>query len=701
MHATPKTYALRPLSALIFAAFISPVVYAEYTLPSIDVVGDEQGDIGKIPGSIAVVNRQEIDRIQPQSTEDVLKIVAGISIKPEEESAIVANIGVRGLSAGDYYSLILEDGVPVAPGLFVGNGRYYNPRIQRMDSIEVLKGGASLRYGPSTIGGVINYKTKMPQEGLSLSGRVGSFGYKEANLEAGVNAQSGNAIGGIFYTEAHSDGFLDKGFKMRDLMVKGGIAIGDQQWLALKATHYNNDANISYRGHFLDAYRAKADFNPAADDWFLTQRNSLDLNHIWTISDHITLKSVLYWSEINRDYWRYNTVSGAPTKQVNGLTQWNYSNTLNGNNRAFDRIGAETRLTIAHDSLGISHETELGLRLMKEEMHDQTIAATRANPRSGTISSNRIDKASSIAFFAQNRFALSQQLAITPGLRIENYTQSRLDLRRTPANGNRAETRNTEYIPGLGFTFNATPTMQLFGGIHKAFAPALNGDAIVINPTLGPVDQQLDAQRSVNYELGLRGQAAKMRYEVTAFRMDFQNQVIPANSNSNFQNTNGGKTLHQGLELSLGYAFNNGFSIDANTTYVPDAHFVGHRYDKTGKLTIADGNRIAYTPKWIANLTLAYRVGSLNTALTINHTGAQFSDTANSKEIKENTSGFFTGEIAGYTTANLSASYAINKQLSLFGSIKNLTNERYISGLRQGIYIGPERSFELGGKYTF
>jgi Fe(3+) dicitrate transport protein len=43
----------------------------------------------------------------------------------------------------------------------------------------------------------------------------------------------------------------------------------------------------------------------------------------------------------------------------------------------------------------------------------------------------------------------------------------------------------------------------------------------------------------------------------------------------------------------------------------------------------------------------------------------------------------------------------VNKQLSVFGAVKNLTDERYIAGLRQGIYVGPERSFELGAKYKF
>ncbi|MDP4789567.1 MAG: TonB-dependent receptor plug domain-containing protein, partial [Haliea sp.] len=89
----------------------------------------------------------------------------GINTATEDETAIVSNLGIRGLSASESKSLILEDGVPVAPGLFIGNERYFNPRIQRIERIEVLKGSASLRYGPSTIGGVVNYQTKTPDDG--------------------------------------------------------------------------------------------------------------------------------------------------------------------------------------------------------------------------------------------------------------------------------------------------------------------------------------------------------------------------------------------------------------------------------------------------------------------------------------------------------------------------------------------------------
>ncbi|HRP65059.1 MAG TPA: TonB-dependent receptor [Thauera sp.] len=688
-----KTLSLAIVAALQWPAWAGA---NEVSLPRIDVVGGEAEAERKIPGTVNVVTRESLELKQPLSTEAALKSVPGVVIKPEEESAIVANIGVRGLSAADYKTLILEDGVPVAPGLFVGNGRYYNPRIQRMESIEVLKGAASLRYGPSTIGGVINYRTKTPEPGVTLSGRIGSHGYREATLEAGGASPSGEAVGGLFYTQARSDGFQDKGFEMQDLMIKGGMALGENQWVGIKFAHYENDANISYRGVFLDAYRAGARFNPAPDDWFLTDRTSVDLNHEWAINADTTLNTLLYWSETSRDYWRFGTVSGNPTRVVNGLTQWNLGNSLNGNNRAFERVGLDSRLNIRHGSFGMRNETELGVRIMDEEMVDQTIQASRATPRTGTIAKDVVDGATSYALFAQNRFIINDRLAVTPGLRVESYEQTRLDRRRSEAQGNRAKTSNTEVIPGIGLTFQAAPMAQLYGGIYKAFGPALNGDALD-----GLSDQQLEAERSVNIEVGVRGNNERLRYELTAFRMDFDNQIIPANSNTAFQRTNGGKTLHQGLEAAIGYDFANGFSIDANATYIPVAKFVGDRFTSTGALETPSGNRVTYAPEWVANLTLGYRSGPLSTALSVNYVDAQFSDAANTVAIAENTSGFFTGQIDSYTTVDLTANYAVNKQLSVFGAVKNLTDEHYIASLRQGIYVGPERSFEIGARYRF
>ena len=682
------------MSGLLFGGF-APMLYAatEQTqqvvvLPTIQVIGSQEDSISKIPGAAVIVSQEQIQQFTPSSTEEILKRVSGVYVKPEEESAIVANIGMRGISSADYKTLILEDGVPVAAGLFVGNGRYYNPRIQRMDSIEVLKGSSALRYGPMNIGGVVNYRTKQPKDGALVDLSIGSWDTYKTTVELGGSSPTKDSNVGAILSWAKSDGFMDKGYEMKDAVIKAGTAIGDNQWVGVKFTHYENDANISYRGQFLGEYHAKKQNNPAPDDWFLTERNSFDINHRWDINPDTELQTLLYWSEMNRDYWRYGV--NATASQAAG--RWIYTDNVSGNNRAFERIGAETRLIAKNTIFNIPGEAEIGLRLMNEKMDDVTINAKRATPRSGTTAKDTKDSAKSVALYAQNRFDISDQLSVTPGVRVERYEQQRDDKQKNET----VKTSNTEVMPGLGVTYQFIPAVQLYASVYKAFSPALNGDSLS-----GMKDQKLEAETAVSWELGLRGQQDAVRYELTAFRMDFDNQIIPANSNSDFQTTNGGKTYNQGLEGAVSLEFENGFDVFANLTWIANAEFKGDRYNKNGSLKSKDGDRVPYTPEWVANLGVGYTYAGLRSQLSANYTGSQFTDELNTKPIVENTSGFFTGKIDAYTTVDLTTRYTLNDQVEFYGAVKNLEDKRYIASLRQGIYVGPERSFEVGVRYRF
>lgn len=682
------------MSGLLFCGF-APMLYAatEQTqqivvLPTIQVIGSQEDSISKIPGAAVIVSQEQIQQFTPNSTEEILKRVSGVYVKPEEESAIVGNIGMRGISSADYKTLILEDGVPVAPGLFVGNGRYYNPRIQRMDSIEVLKGSSALRYGPMNIGGVVNYRTKQPKDGALVDLSIGSWDTYKTTVELGGSSPTKDSNVGAILSWAKSDGFMDKSYEMKDAVIKAGTAIGDNQWVGVKFTHYENDANISYRGQFLGEYYAKKQNNPAPDDWLLTERNSFDINHRWDINADTELQTLLYWSEMNRDYWRYGV--NATASQAAG--RWIYTDNVSGFNRAFERIGAETRLIAKNTIFNLPGEAEIGLRLMNEKMDDVTINAKRATPRSGTTAKDTKDSAKSVALYAQNRFDISDQLSVTPGVRVERYEQQRDDKQKNET----VKTSNTEVMPGLGVTYQFIPAVQLYASVYKAFSPALNGDSLS-----GMKDQKLDAETAVSWELGLRGQQDAVRYELTAFRMDFDNQIIPANSNPDFQTTNGGKTYNQGFEGAVSLEFENGFDVFANLTWIANAEFKGDRYNKNGSLKSKDGDRVPYTPEWVANLGLGYTYAGLRSQLSANYTGSQFTDELNTKPIVENTSGLFTGKIDAYTTVDLTTRYTLNDQVEFYGAVKNLEDKRYIASLRQGIYVGPERSFEAGVRYRF
>ncbi|EHR41285.1 TonB-dependent receptor family protein [Alishewanella jeotgali] len=657
---------------------------AEKVMPSIEVIrvkGDQQLHRFDETGSVILIDRAQIEQVQPLSTEDVLRRVPGINIKGEEETSIVANFGIRGLSASESKSLLLEDGVPVAPGLFIGNDRYFNTRIQRVESVEVLKGSASLRYGPSTIGGVVNYITKTPTDGVQLSARAGSFNLREMTLEAGAKNQAEDAFLGVVATKAKSDGFMDKGYDMSDVMVKAGLAISDKQKVGIKFAYHENEANISYRGLLLQQYLNGERNNPAPDDWYLTDRTAFDLNHEYVFDNNAKLNTLVYWSNTTRDYWRYD----ANTAASNIAGRWVYTNNIVGNNRSFERLGIESRLSFDQQLFGYAAATEFGLRLMEEKSNDTRIRATRAADRSGTNDRHIIDSANSVAGYAQSRIQLTDAFAVTPGLRVESYEQKRTILTQ---NGDSAKTSNTELLPGVGATYELTANAQLYGGVYRAFSPASNGVALD-----GLTDQQLDGERSVNYELGLRGTVGAANYEVSAFYMDFANQVVTGNSDPNLSQSNAGKTEHTGMEFLFGYNLGAGFRLDTNATWVPTSEF------KTG---VNAGNRLPYAPKVLANVALSYSADAFSVALTAHHRGEQFGDPSNRVDIPANAAGgIWGGLLPAYTVYDLLAQYTAFEGFTVYGSVKNLTDKQYIAGLRQGIYVGPERAFEAGFRYRF
>ncbi|MCF8187636.1 MAG: TonB-dependent receptor plug domain-containing protein [Sulfuritalea sp.] len=241
-----------PITLAVWTMFSTAVLAdesAEKSLPRIEVVGQGAESISRLPGSVSVVTNEAILVNQPLSTQDAIKFVPGVVVREEEGYGFIPNIGMRGLDPNRSQKLlVLEDGVPIAPSLFISNESYYSPRIERMEGIEVLKGAAGLRYGPTTIGGVINYQTKQPENGVRVTAQGGSHGYGLLGLDAGGRTADGKAIGGISMITSQGDGFRNNGFKMEDVVVKGGIAIDERQWLGAKLTYYTNDVNTSYVG---------------------------------------------------------------------------------------------------------------------------------------------------------------------------------------------------------------------------------------------------------------------------------------------------------------------------------------------------------------------------------------------------------------------------------------------------------------------
>ena len=676
---------LSSIVLLCGSSFSILVKAQEIELPRIDIVGREENALSKIPGTVDIINQKRMEELQPQSLQDVLKTIPGVNVRGDEGGlGSIPNIGIRGLGPGRSAKvLLLEDGAPIQPSLFISNASYYSPPVEQIGGIEVLKGASGLKYGPSNIGGVVNYLSKTPSQGFKLTGKVGNYGYRLAEIEAGGKSSSNGAIGGINLIQSESDGYQGNGFKMYDILMKGGVEIAQNQWLSLKYTHYDNNINTSYVGLRPNQYVNRSKDNPAPNDRFITQRNAVDINHAFEINADTKINTLMYWSRLSRNYWRQSIVNRTQDATVFRTCNQG-SDCLVGRNREFQMLGLDSRVSHAYQAFGISNEAEFGIRLHTESQINK-IETSKTLDYSGRIVSHEDNKANSVAVYGQNRFLLTKDFALIPGVRIESYNQNRSNIL-THKSGS---AKNVETIPQIGATWQVIPRAQVYGSVYKGFAPAQLSTAIDDKG----VDQQLAPERSTNMELGLRGRSGAFSYDSAVFSMNFSNQIVNQSLAAGISKANGGRSLHQGAELALGYVLGHGWGINGNATYIPIAKFVGS--NSLGRY----GNRISYTPKLTSNLGVSYEKNGFNTLVSLNYVSNQYADSANT--VVENTIGTL-GEIPAFVTVNWSANYAINKDLKVFGVINNLFDKRYIASRNpDGIFAGAPLNFQAGMSYHF
>lgn len=118
--------------------------------------------------------------------EDIVEFVSGTETVPDGESS--AGFEIRGFPTYQYYL----DGVRVSPDLHHDGFRDFAD-VERVD---IIKGPASLLYGRTEPGGLINIITKRPLERpmLALEQQVGSFDHERSQLDAGGPLSSSGSL---------------------------------------------------------------------------------------------------------------------------------------------------------------------------------------------------------------------------------------------------------------------------------------------------------------------------------------------------------------------------------------------------------------------------------------------------------------------------------------------------------------------------
>lgn len=197
-------------SAFIGLFLYHPLTIAE-SLGTIHVesstIGDRFEDKRIEPSAMAVIDGKEVDKAHVENIQQLLQSIPGITT--EVQSGDSLKIHIRGVENQVYMGekpgvAVVIDGVPV----FERTGRV-NIDLDNIESIRVIKGGASYLFGDDALSGAVIITTKKGagQAGYKIATEAGSFGHNKTMARAGYAGDDSN--GHIQISQRATDGYYD------------------------------------------------------------------------------------------------------------------------------------------------------------------------------------------------------------------------------------------------------------------------------------------------------------------------------------------------------------------------------------------------------------------------------------------------------------------------------------------------------------
>jgi Fe(3+) dicitrate transport protein len=724
-------------------------------LPFVAVTGTLPRSLEAVPGSSSIVGTRELEAQRPYSVREALQGVPGLHVVGEDAFGLNLNIGLRGLDPRrTSRTLLLEDGMPIHLAPYSDPTAHYHTPLERVERIEVIKGSGQIVHGPQTVGGVINFVTRPVPRRFGGDAEVAAGTRSFGRIGAGVG--SGGEWGGwrLDALQRQGDGSRDGSHhRVRDVSAKAEFDLTPRQSLRIKLGYYEEDSKFGEGGLDQARFDANPYQNAFRNDVFELERAAFQALHTLALGDDARLTTQVYYQKTERASYRQldavvepevedgvaekefeelrfdevgsdgsGIVAGCPEgidyTVAGGFEQFA---AVCGNQmrpRRYEAYGVEPRLQWSHGGFGLRNELVAGVRLHQERINRKRYNGAFATAREdspGTGLRDQFDiETDAVAAYVQNTF-LAGDWSVTPGLRYESYRQRNTitqDEFAPVEPARRSSQRNTELLPGLGVTWFGLPGTTFFAGVHRGIAPP-RPDA-----NLPPGDEDLrkvDPELSTNLEIGVRSMPRRgLQLEATLFQIDFSNQILPGYAVGLAQTfANAGRTLNRGVELAgradfgtLTGASHNLF-VAGSLTHLATARFdsdllsadFGDEEETTDFVNVRS-KRLPYAPRNMLSAQLGFEhAAGWTTQLGLTHVGAQYSDAVNSVAPAADGQ---SGRIPAYTLFNLSANLPLKAQgLTLYASISNLADRRYLVSRVNGAFAGAPRQVVVGAKLRF
>ncbi len=594
------------------------------------------------PGNVSVVPAEEFEDRYAVTFRDTLQLTPGVIAQPRFGEEVRLSIRGSGLANNAHLRGVelLFDGVPINGADGFGDFQELDPTFANF--ITVNRGANAFTSGSATLGGAIEL---MGVTGRSVDETAfarlegGSFGTQRAHGRLAFADDRFDLI--VAATAQQQDGFRPNAEQSNArLYAQAGV-----RWSVAVETRFGvlgNDVNQQIPGALTIA---QATSTPElANTGNVNFAFARDIN-AWRGWTRTTIEAgALGEFSVGAAYTDrqlYHPISVVIDQRVtDGLV--------------FARWDGETT------ALGAPLAWTAGARWRDARTAARTFVAT-ANRQAerGALSGHSIQYAGGLDLFAELRLRPTETLTLLAGLNSIDTDREVVNLRNAAANDRE---NYAQVSPKIGFLWEPSTLLQVFANASGVYEP----------PSFGQLTQggfvtfvPIQAQEGTSYEIGVRGDLGRVRYEFTYYDARLENefisfQVSPLIPAATFNAPN---TIHRGIEAGvaatlaedlLGGAMNarvawtwNDFAFDGDPVY--------------------GDNQLAGVPESTLVAELSWSNARLRIAPSVfvqSDTVVDFRNTLRSP---------------GYTLVNLSGSYAVSDTVAVFLEGRNLTDEAHVS----------------------
>lgn len=649
------------------------------------------------------------------NTRQVFSRIPGVTIWENDGSGIQIGISARGLSPNRSWEFnTRQNGYDISSDVFGYPEAYYNPPLEAVERIEVVRGAASLQFGPQ-FGGLLNYILKRETENkpfiFETQQTIGSYGMWSCYNAIGGNTKKWSYY--LYHDNRKGNGWRENGaYDVRN--THGFLSYKISEKVKISGEYTNMDYTAQQSGGLTDIqFEENRQQSIRRRNWFGVIWNLASIQVDIKANDHLHFNFKAFGLIGERNSIGFTARPNIKDTINTTLKDYNY--------RQVDRDhykngGAEWRGLYTYSLLHQKQNLAFGARIYqahtnrKQRGKGDTGFDFNTNIVTDNYPGDYNYTTTNAALFVEHILNITTNFSITPGIRLEYIKSS--------ATGTITTTSPIDIIPqnlsrsivltGIGFEYKLKST-NLYGTIAQNYRPVLFSD-LTPSATTDEIDQNLKDTNGFNTDLGYRGTVSNyLNFDISVFYIHYTNRIGSIRkfiNNDSTQNTflfrtNLGKSINTGIEAYIEFSPTKAFHPTSRWGHInlfASMAFIQATYDDFKIVLLSGtapsikireenlkGNQIEYAPRYIHNFGITYYVNNFSISLQTRITSDVFSDATNTSSLSIDG---VTGIVKGYSIFDLAATYTFLEKYNLKGGINNFTDAHYATR-RAGGYPGP------------